>query len=185
VERLSVEKRFGLGRFQGSEANICQADARARARARSRERDLRGNARGRVIADLSLELQISTPARLRRNRDPYLLEDLVWLKRGCEQGGEEAVNRDFAFATRPYRDHRSSQRNHRGRMVVRGIAVSEIPAHRRLVSHQGIGNNRSGVDEDWETRSNQYRMFELAFPYQCANAQNTGFFFYVIESGYP
>src|SRR5439155_18827738 len=112
------------------------------------ERELHGY-RGRgEVADLALELEVGVPAVGRRDRHADLHEDLVGLERGRERAGEERCDGDPALARRACGDDLGAEREHRGGVVVGGIAVGEVAAERGQGSHQGIRDDRPAAGRD-------------------------------------
>src|SRR5262244_3681175 len=124
VERLADQEGFGALRLQRNESDVRQADPRALTDARAVQSDLNGDARRRIVADLPLDLQVCATARGRRNRNLDLLEYFVRSKGSCEEAGEKALDGYLTLPARADCNDRGSERQHRGRVVVRGVAMS-------------------------------------------------------------
>src|SRR5881628_2679021 len=134
--------------LDGSETDAGEADPDLVAGAAGAERELHGY-RGRgEVADLALELEVGAPAVGRRDRHADLHEDLVGLERGRERAGEERCDGDPALARRACGDDLGAEREHRGGVVVGGIAVGEVAAERGQGSHQGIRDDRPAAGRD-------------------------------------
>src|SRR5262245_10317765 len=184
VERLAGQEGFGILRLQWGETDIRQTDSCSLADARAVQTDLDRDAGRRIVADLPLELQVCASARGRRNRDLDLFEYFVGLKSGREEAGEKALDRYLSGAARADGDERRPERQHRGRMVVCGVAVSQIPTNGSLVPHQRVGDYRCGVHEDRVTRYDCRRDLKVAFPRERANPQKAVRFRNVVEIRY-
>src|SRR5262249_17345574 len=141
VERFPRQERFGFLCLKRRETDILQSNSASPAAARVIQGDLNCDARRRIVADFPLELQICASTRGRLRRNPYLLEYFVRLKSSREQAGEKALDRYLSLPGWADGDERRSERQHRGRVVVRGVAVSQIPADGGLVSHQRVSND--------------------------------------------
>src|SRR5215468_7733422 len=141
VERLTRQERFGFLCLQRRETDIRQSDSSSPANPCVIQGNLNGDARRRIVADFPLKFQICASTRGRLRRNPYLLEYFVRLKSSREQAGEKALDRYLSLPGWAEGDERRSERQHRGRVVVRGVAVSQIPADGGLVSHQRVSND--------------------------------------------
>src|SRR6185369_9117096 len=136
VKLLPNEKRFCLFGFDRRHADVCQTNAGGFASAGIVKRDLNCNARCREVADFSLEFQICAATLRRRKWNPNLGEYFFRFECGGKEAREEVCNRDLPFAFWTGSNYGCSECKHRRGMIVRRIAVSEIPANRRLASHQ-------------------------------------------------
>src|SRR5215475_8396029 len=184
VERLAGQEGFGFLRLQWGETDICQTDSRSLADTRAVQANLDSDPSSRIVADLPLELQVCASTRGRRNRDLNLFEYFVRLKSGREEAGEKALDRYLSGAARADGDERRPERQHRCRMVVRGVAVSQIPTSGSLVPHQRVGDYRCGVHEDRVTRYDCRRDLKVAFPRERGNPQKAVRFRNVVEIWY-
>jgi hypothetical protein len=54
-------------------------------------------------------------------------------------------------------------------VVVGRVAVGEITAHRGEVSHEGIGDEPTRVEEQRIPRADQWRLFEIRLPRERAD----------------
>ncbi len=61
--------------------------------------------------------------------------------------GKKVFDRDLSLSFWAGGNYSCSEREHRGRMIVCRIAVSEISANRRLAAHERIGDHFRGVGE--------------------------------------
>src|SRR5512142_118579 len=165
------ERGLGPRRADRGASDVRETAARRRHLPRGVEHDVDGGARDGEVADLPLELQVRAAALRRGLGDADLGEDLVRLERRRERIDEELVDGDHALALRGARDHARAERQHRRRVVVRGVGVREVAAHRREVAHERIGDDRHGVGEDRVARPDRRVLLELAFASERADAQ--------------
>jgi hypothetical protein len=68
-------------------------------------------------------------------------------------------------------------------MIVGGIAVREVAAHRRQVAHQWIGDHRHGVREQRVLAVNQLGALEVRLTGAATDRQPAAFFLDVLEAG--
>src|SRR5262245_20859201 len=184
VEYLTYQESFGLFGLQRRESDIGQTDPRSPADATWIESNLCGYSGSRVVTDLSLEFQISAAARWRLDRNPDLLENLIRLECRGKKTGEETLDGNLTLTARADGKQRCSKREHSCRMVIGGIAVSQIATDGGLISYERVGNYQSRVHE--------YRKFcfectgnlEVTFPNQGPNPQTAAIFSDVVETWY-
>src|SRR5207244_13605414 len=102
VQLHALERLLGLTRAQVGRADAGESDAGA-ADLAVVERHLDGDARGREIADLALELEVGAAGTRPRTGHAHLGDDLGRLERRREGSLEELVERDRPVALRPAR----------------------------------------------------------------------------------
>lgn len=84
VELFPAQEFFSPCRPDGSSTDIGEADAHPLARTTAIDRQLRGRSGGGKIADLAFQLEVSSTASLRRDRNADLGHDLAVIELGVD-----------------------------------------------------------------------------------------------------
>src|SRR5215469_3403028 len=181
-EFLALQRIFRCLRLDRYGANVRQSDAGSLHVARPIERDLRSHGCGREVSDLALELEIRPTAVRRRDGNADLGEDFSLLQRGREECDEKVLDGNHAFPASTGRHNLRTERQHGGGMIIRRIAVRQIPGNRGQVAHLRIRDHVRRIQQDQVLRAHERRGFQFGFTSEAANLKETAIFFHVRQS---
>src|SRR6185436_2749015 len=133
---------------------------------------------------LALELHVRAAGFRRRRRNSDLGQDLVLAEGRLEETREERVDRDRPLALLPGRHDDRADREHRGRMIVRRVAMRQVPADGREVAHDRVGDDTSRVGEDRVLLVDQLRALEGGLARSPADLQEASVLLDVLETRY-
>src|ERR1700722_11374819 len=123
VEWLSAEKILTFHRFYRGSPDIRETDPGVRATAFSIQSYLSRYSDGGKIADLPFQLEISSAALCRWNRNSDLGEDFVTFQRGSEKRHKKFLYRNISLPIWSGRDDLCIEREHGRRVIVGRVSV--------------------------------------------------------------
>ena len=103
------------------------------------------------------------------------------LQRRHEQPVEKLVDGDDPLAVGPVGNHFGTYGQHRGRVIVGGVAVGDVAAHRGAVANDGIGDHRRGVEQNGVALGNHIVVLQRCLADQRADFQVAVFFDDLVE----
>src|SRR5580693_8840849 len=183
IERGAEQDRGRFLRPQRGFADIGQPDRTACDFA-AVEREHDGRGRGRIVADLALELFVCVAVSGGRNRDAYRREYVAGLERGEIGSLVELTggNPPFTLIARDLVGR--VQAHHHRRHIVAGIAVGNIAAERSEIAHLRVGDQLGCLAQNRDFLAEKIRCDQVVLRSHGADDDLVAFGAHPLELGY-